>query len=142
VLVFGGLTLFLHDDAFIKWKPTVVYWIFSAIMFGTHFLGDRTALEHVLGKQIQLPEEIWTRQNAEWGIFFVFLGFLNLYVAFYLFPHFFPEMDAKTQNEYWASFKAFGTTGLTFVFILFQSFRMAPHMKETTEEKKEDAVRD
>jgi intracellular septation protein len=143
VLVFGGLTLFLHDDTFIKWKPTVVYWIFAMILFGTHFIGERTALEHLLGKQIHLPEEVWTRQNAEWGVFFVALGLLNLYVAFYFFSHYFPTMDMKTQNEYWASFKAFGTTGLTFVFVLFQSFRMAPHMKTVEPEKKEDdAVHD
>jgi intracellular septation protein len=129
VTVFGGLTLLLHDDTFIKWKPTVVYWIFSVILFGTHFIGERTALEHLLGKQVELPEQVWTRQNAEWAVFFLVLGVLNLLVAFYWIPHYFPNLDVKTQNEYWASFKVFGTTGLTFVFVIYQAFRMAPHMQ-------------
>jgi intracellular septation protein len=130
IVVFGGLTLVLHDDVFIKWKPTVVYWIFAAIMFGTHFIGERTALEHLLGKQMRLPSEVWSRQNAEWSLFFLALGVLNLYVAFYFIPHFFPNADAKTQNEYWASFKVFGTTALTFVFVVVQAFRMAPHAQQ------------
>jgi intracellular septation protein len=128
IVILGGLTLVLHDAVFIKWKPTVVYWIFAAIMFGTHFIGERTALEHVLGKQIKLPDEVWTRQNAEWAVFFLALGALNLYVAFYFIPHYFPNADVKTQNEYWASFKVFGTTALTFVFIVIQTLRMSPHI--------------
>ena len=133
IAVFGGMTLILKDVTFIKWKPTVVYWIFATILFYTQFFGKRTAYEHLLGKQITLPSQVWSQQNRDWGIFFILLGALNLYVAFYFIPQHYADLDVKTQNEYWGTFKVFGTMGLTLAFTLLQAVRMAPHLQAQEE---------
>jgi len=138
--VFGSLTLILHDATFIKWKPTVVYWIFTAILFYTQFFTRQTAYEHLLGKQLTLPAKVWLQQNRDWGIFFLLLGLLNLYVAFYFIPDYYAELDSKTQDEYWGVFKVFGTMGLTLAFTLFQAVRMAPHLQAEENKKSEDDV--
>jgi intracellular septation protein len=137
IAVFGSLTLILHDATFIKWKPTVVYWIFTVILFYTQFFTRQTAYEHLLGKQLTLPASVWLQQNRDWGIFFLLLGVLNLYVAFWFIPDFYAELDSKTQDEYWGMFKVFGTMGLTLAFTLLQAVRMAPYL-QTEEAKKED----
>ncbi len=134
IAVFGGMTLVLQDATFIKWKPTVVYWIFAAVLFYTQFFSKRTAYEHLLGKQITLPSQVWSQQNRDWGVFFSALGVLNLYVAFYFIPDYYADLDTQAQDEYWAVFKVFGTMGLTLAFTLVQAVRMAPHL-QTQEEK-------
>ena len=134
IAVFGGMTLVLQDATFIKWKPTVVYWIFAAVLFYTQFFSKRTAYEHLLGKQITLPPQVWSQQNRDWGVFFSELGVLNLYVAFYFIPDYYADLDIQAQDEYWAVFKVFGTMGLTLAFTLVQAVRMAPHL-QTQEEK-------
>lgn len=134
IAVFGGMTLILRDATFIKWKPTVVYWIFTVVLLYTQFFSKRTAYEHLLGKQISLPSHVWSQQNRDWAIFFLVLGVLNLFVAFYFIPHHYSGLDTRTQDEYWGVFKVFGTLGLTLAFTLLQAVRMAPHL-QTEEEK-------
>ncbi len=116
IVVFGGLTIWLRDELFIKWKPTIVNWLFALIVFGTQFIGRRTALERVMGRQLELPAPIWRNVNLSWGLFFVVVGALNLYVAFY----FRPDLDAQARTEFWVNFKVFGLLGLTFVFAVAQ----------------------
>ncbi len=129
IVVFGGLTLILRDDTFIKWKPTLVYWILAALVLGSQMVGKKTAIERLLGKQLTLPAHVWARQNLTWGIFFLALGALNIYVAFY----YAPELDAVARQDIWVKFKVFGLLGLTLVFTLFQALLMARHVSHPSE---------
>jgi intracellular septation protein len=129
LIVFGGLTLWLHDDTFIKWKPTIVYWVLGTMVLGSQWIGRLTLVERLLGKQISLPAAVWSRQNLSWGLFFIALGALNLYVAFF----FRPELAAAERQAIWVNFKVFGLFGLTLVFLLIQGVLMARHMTEPPE---------
>lgn len=124
IVIFGGLTLALRDDTFIKWKPTIVYWILTALVLGSHYVGKRTLVDRMLSAQITLPTPVWTRLNLIWGVFFLLLGGLNLYVAFF----YGLELDEAIRQNIWVNFKVFGLLGITFVFILMQSVYMARHM--------------
>ncbi len=113
IVVLGGATILLKDDAFIRWKPTVVYWCFAAVLFATQFLGRKTAIEYVMGNQIELPADKWRFMNLSFAVFTLAMGFLNLYVAFY----YGTDLDPDVQREHWVNFKVFGTLILTFIFI-------------------------
>lgn len=118
VALFGGLTLILHDEVFIKWKPTVINLLFAGVFIGSQFIGKKTIIERMMGANLTLPTDVWVKLNIAWALFFVFLGGLNLYVAF--------SFDTDT----WVNFKLFGLMGLTFIFIIAQSFYLMPHLKE------------
>ena len=126
VCIFGGLTLLLHDEDFIKWKPTVINWLFAAAFIGSQFIGEKNLLQRMMGDHMVLPAEVWLRLNIAWTLFFIALGAVNLYVAF----HF----DTAT----WVNFKMFGLLGATFVFIIGQSFYVARFMEEEKAESKHD----
>ncbi len=118
VVVFGGLTLFFQDENFIKWKPTLLYWIFSGSMaFAALFL-QKNAIRAMLGEQMQLPEAVWTRLNLAWIAFFAFMGALNLVVAF------------NFPTDIWVNFKLFGGLGLMLVFVLAQGFFLSRHLED------------
>jgi len=119
VSLFGGLTLVLQDEVFIKWKPTAINWLFTIVFIGSQFIGKKPIIERMMGANITLPASVWTRLNIAWAIFFALLGGLNLYVAF--------SFDTDT----WVNFKLFGLMGLTFVFIIAQSFFLLPYLKES-----------
>jgi intracellular septation protein len=118
VVVFGGATLVLHDETFIKWKPTVLYWAFSVALLVSQLGFGKNLIEAMMGKQIALPHRIWTQLNFVWAIFFVLLGLVNLFVAF----HF--------STDAWVDFKLFGATGLLVVFIVGQSLWLSRYIKE------------
>ncbi len=109
VAVMGGLTLYFQNDVFIKWKPTLLYWTFAAVLIGANLFTQKNIIKSMMGKEITLPDAIWEKLNVAWAIFFTGLGALNLYVAFHY------------SIDTWASFKLFGTMGLMFVFIIGQS---------------------
>ncbi len=119
--VFGGATLFLHDEIFIKWKPTVLYWLFSAILLFSAVLFNKNLVHALLHEKIPLPLHVWQRLNLMWSLFFAALGFLNLYVAF------------SYPTETWVNFKLFGFTALMAVFILAQSAWLAKYVDEKKE---------
>ncbi|GMR18381.1 MAG: septation protein A [Gammaproteobacteria bacterium] len=131
ITVFGGLTLLLQDDTFIKWKPTIVYWVLAMLVLGSQFLGKKTAMERLMSAQITLPDHVWSKQNFSWGIFFAALGALNIYVAFY----YGLDLDADTRREIWVNFKVFGLLGVTFVFVVIQAIFMSRHIEENTKNK-------
>lgn len=122
IIVLGGATLILKDETFIKWKPTGVNWMFGLAFLGSQFIGKKTILERMMGANITLPAEIWIRLNVAWALFFIALGFINLYVAY--------NYDTDT----WVNFKLFGMMGLTILFILAQAAYLSRHIKhEDTE---------
>jgi intracellular septation protein len=113
VLVFGGLTLAIHDKAFIQWKVTIVNWLFSAGFLATHFIGARTLIERMLGENVSLEKHVWRKLNLAWASFFAVVGALNLYVAY------------NFDENVWVNFKLFGVLGLTLIFALAQGFWIA-----------------
>lgn len=126
ITVFGGLTIALQDDTFIKWKPTLVYWILGALMLASQWIGRRTIIDRMLASQITLPDAVWRRLNLSWGAFFAFAGALNLYVAFF----YGLDLDEAQRTDIWVNFKVFGLMALTLVFVVGQAFYMARHMRD------------
>ncbi|MED5510096.1 MAG: septation protein A [Pseudomonadota bacterium] len=120
VIVLGGLTLWLQNPDFIKWKPTAVNWLFALVFIGAYLFTDKSLLERMMAQHIQLPNKVWSRLNMAWILFFVGSGLANLYVAF--------NYDEAT----WVNFKLFGMLGLTIVFIIAQSVYLARHATEVT----------
>jgi len=117
IVVFGGATLVLRDETFIKWKPTVLYWLFGAALAGAALFG-RNLMRSMMGAQVQLPDLVWTKLNWSWVGFFAFMGVANLLVAF------------NFSTEQWVNFKLFGATGLMLVFVVAQALFLARHMQE------------
>lgn len=105
VAIFGGMTIFLHDDNFIKWKVTIVYALFALGLAISHLMG-KSAIKGMLGKEITLPENVWTKITWAWVAFFSLCAGLNIYVAFQL------------PLDVWVNFKVFGLLAATFGFTL------------------------
>lgn len=118
IVVFGGLTLYLQDELFIKWKPTVINWLFGIVFLASQVMGKKTMIERMMGASLVLPNEVWRRLNASWTVFFLLLGAVNLFVIY--------SFDTAT----WVNFKLFGMMGLTFVFVILQSIYLSRHIPE------------
>ena len=125
LIVFGGMTLILRDPIFIKWKTTIVNWIFAAIILYSQFAAKRTVVEVLLGSKVHMSQKGWHSINLSWGLFFFFIGALNIYVAFY----YGLDLDEARREEIWVNFKVFGVIGLTLVFLVIQVFNMSRFMK-------------
>ena len=117
IVLFGGATLVLQDEVFIKWKPTVLYALFGAILAGGRVFFRRNLLAHVMAG-ISLPESVWARLTWSWVAFFAFMGVANWYVAFHY------------STETWVNFKVWGGMGLFLVFALAQGLLLARHVEE------------
>lgn len=124
ITVFGGATLLLKDPTFIQWKPSILYWLFAAGLLGAQLLFNKNPMRSMMGKQIQLPDAVWSKLNIAWAMLFVALGFLNLYVAF------------NYSQDTWVNFKLFGITGIMFVFIIVQTLFISKYLPK--EDSKED----
>lgn len=120
ITVFGGATLLFHDENFIKWKPTVLYWLVSAALAGSALLFGRNLVRSALSAQLTLPDFIWSRLNVAWSLFFAGMGGLNLYVA-YRFP-----------LDVWVNYKLFGTMALMILFMLLQGLLLAKYLDKET----------
>ena len=118
IVVFGGATLFLHDETFIKWKPTVLYWMFALILVTGQLVFRRNLMRSIMGAQLQLPEAAWLRLLWSWSAFFAVMGVLNLYVAF------------NYTTDDWVNFKLFGGMGLMLVFVIAQALFLARYMQQ------------
>jgi len=118
VVVFGGATLLLHDETFIKWKPTVLYWMFALILFVAELGWRKNLIRSMLEQQMSMPDAIWRALNHAWAAFFAVLGVINLYVAF------------NYPTETWVNFKLFGATGLMLVFVVAQSLLLSKYVEE------------
>ncbi|MCW8932047.1 MAG: septation protein A [Gammaproteobacteria bacterium] len=138
ILFFGGLTLLFHDDTFIKWKVTVINWIFGLVLLGSQFIGKKNIIQRQLDQSIQLPAPIWFRLNMMWVSFFMFCGLLNIYVAFFYGAH----LTEEIRQEIWVEFKLYGMLGLTFAFMIFQIFYLQRHIliEEKVDEEPNDTL--
>ena len=113
VLFFGGLTLLIHDPTFIKWKPSIVNWLFAAAFLGSQYISGPTIVQRMLGENVALDDRSWRHLNLAWVGFFIVGGALNLFVAY--------RYDEAT----WVNFKLFGLMGLTLAFALAQGVWIA-----------------
>jgi intracellular septation protein len=117
IVIFGGATLLLHDEAFIKVKPTALYWLFALVLLFSNILFKKNLIRSLMQEKMSLPDRIWNRLNLAWSGFFIALGVLNLYVA-WNFP-----------TDIWVNFKLFGATGIMLVFIILQAAMVAKHIE-------------
>jgi intracellular septation protein len=124
--VLGGLTFALHDPAFIKLKPTIIYTVFALACIGSQFFGEKVLMERLMQSAIELPPPAWRKLNMAWALFFIFCAALNYYVA-----HAFAEAT-------WVRFKLIGLTVLPFVFALLQAPFLMKHIPQETAEGSSD----
>jgi intracellular septation protein len=118
IVVLGGATLLFHDDVFIKWKVSVINWLFAMVLIGSQFIGDKTIIERMMGAVISLPKPIWIRLNLYWAVFFLMSGILNMYFAFF----YGLELSIEERTSVWVDFKFYGLFGLTILFMILQVF--------------------
>jgi intracellular septation protein len=122
IVVFGGATLLLHDETFIKWKPTVLYWLFASVLFVSDAIFGKNLIRAMMRQQVALPVPVWRKLNLSWVLFFALMGATNLYVAFHY------------STETWVDFKLFGTLGLMVVFVLLQGVALAKYVEDKESE--------
>lgn len=121
IVAFGGLTIWLQNEMFIKWKPSLLYWSFAVILAGGRVLFRRNLLSALIGSELPLAAPVWDRVLWLWATFFAFLGAANLYVAY------------RYTTEQWVDFKTFGLIGLTFAFVLGLGIYLSRHLKGATD---------
>jgi len=131
ITVLGGATLFFQDADFIKWKVSVVNWVFGLVFIGSGYIGQKPLAARMMGGSVSLPDKIWMRLNWSWGLFFITVGFINIYVAFY----YGLELSSAEREDIWVNFKLFGVMGLTFAFVIAQAFYMTRYVEEQDEEE-------
>ena len=118
IVVFGGATLLLRDETFIKWKPTVLYWLFGVVLAVSALIFRRNLIRTMLGAQVHLPDPVWAKLNWSWVAFFAFMGAVNLYVAF------------RFTTDLWVNFKLFGGMGLMLLFVIGQALFLARYVED------------
>ena len=116
VVVLGGATVWFHNETFIKWKPTGLYWAMALVFWASRAFFGKNLIQSMLGAELKLPAIAWLQLNRAWVLFFAAMGLLNLYVAF------------NYSTSTWANFKVFGATGLILLFTLAQGLYMSRHM--------------
>ncbi len=115
---FGGATIYFHNETFIKWKPTVLYWCFAVGLLMSQIVLKKNLIRTMMGKQITLPDSVWNRLSLAWIAFFAVMGVINLYVAF------------NFTTAAWVNFKLFGFMGLMFAFVICQSLFLSKYLKD------------
>lgn len=122
ILFFGGATLLLHDETFIKIKPTALYWLFALVLLFSNIFFRKNLIRSLMQEKMTLPNQVWGQLNLAWSGFFIALGVLNLYVAW------------NFSTDTWVNFKLFGATGLMLLFIILQAVIVAKHIDTNKEE--------
>ncbi|MFA5172039.1 MAG: septation protein A [Sulfuriferula sp.] len=121
IVVFGGATLLFHNETFIKWKPTALYWMFAlGLLISAHGF-NKNVIRTMMGEQLDLPASLWTKLNLSWAAFFIVMGVVNLYVAF------------TYSTDVWVNFKLFGSTAMMFAFILAQGYVLNKYIDDKKE---------
>ncbi len=122
ITVFGGATIYLHSETFIKWKPTVLYWLFAGALVIAAAFFKKNLIRAMMEKQVELPAPVWGRLLASWIAFFGIMGVLNLYVAY------------NYSTDTWVNFKLFGGMGLMLLFVIGQAVMLAKYVQEKNPE--------
>jgi len=122
ITLFGGATLVFHDDTFIKWKPSILYWLMGSALLVGHIWFKKNFLHSMMSAQLSLPDPIWLRLLWSWAAFFAIMGGINLWVAF--------NFDTDT----WVNYKLFGSMGLMFVFVLAQGVYLNRYIQTDTDQ--------
>ncbi len=117
VTLLGGATIYFHSESFIKWKPTVLYWVMGGALLVGQLVFKKNGIKSMMGAQMSLPDAIWQRVNLSWVAFFAAMGVLNLWVAF------------NFSTSTWVNFKLFGGLGLMFVFVAIQALYLNKYIK-------------
>lgn len=117
IVLLGGATLLLHNEIFIKWKPTVINWVLALLFLGSHYIGKEPLIKRMMSSQVSLPEAVWSKLSFSWVGFFFVSGLANIYVAY----HF--------STNTWVDFKLFGVLGLTVIFVLLQAVYLSKYVK-------------
>jgi intracellular septation protein len=157
LVVFGGISIVLRDPAFVMWKVSVLYVIFAAVLIGSNYVGSKTLLERMMGKELQLPRNTWVNLTWFWSLGFIIIAIINAFFvntalsARNLFLNsgsiVDPKIDlknfdcsqspleslcliAQSSEESWVNFKLFGTLGLTLVLIIITVLMLSKHIKE------------
>jgi intracellular septation protein len=154
LIIFGGVTIYVDNPAFIMWKVSVLYVLFALILIGSIWIGKKNLFSLILGKELKLPDKSWNQLIWIWGLGFIFIAIINAY--YYVLPSikanndFFGDQDrfnlsgfdcstsvkenlcliAQQTEESWVNFKLFGTMGLTFILIIITIFFTYKHLKE------------
>lgn len=126
IVVMGGATIYFHDENFIKWKPTILYWAFALALLVAQVGFGKNLMRKAMEEQIKLPDAVWKRVGFAWIGFMAAMGVLNLVMAFVIF---------KGNTSAWVSFKMFGATGLFFVFVVAQTLMLGKYMQEPEDAK-------
>ena len=121
ITVFGGATLYFHNPVFIQWKPTILYWTFAAVLAVAPFFTDRNPIRAMLEDRLHLPNHVWRNLNLAYALFFFALGIANIAAIHWL------------SCDGWVNFKAYGITGLLFVFVIAQSMALAKYLEKDKE---------
>ncbi|WP_374088343.1 septation protein A [Methylomicrobium lacus] len=121
ILVMGGATIILQNEQFIKWKLSIIEWLFGVVFLGSQFVGKKTVIERMLSANLTLPDAIWRRLNTLWALFFLGVGFINVYVMYHY------------STDDWVMFKTFVVPGLMVVFLLGQVALIYKHLPEGEE---------
>jgi len=118
VTLLGGATIYFHDENFIKWKPSVLYWVMGSALLIGQLVFKKNGIKSMMGAQISLPDHIWMRLNLSWVAFFTIMGFVNIWVAF------------TFSFNTWVNFKLFGGLGLMFTFVVVQTLYLNKYITE------------
>ncbi|HVY53543.1 MAG TPA: septation protein A [Gammaproteobacteria bacterium] len=125
-VIFGGMTLYLHNPIFVKWKPSIIFWIFTLVLMGSHFIGSKPLIQRLVEgsmnaqnptKIISLPARVGKMLNVAWMIFFAVLGGANLYIAY------------TFDDSVWVNFKLYGITTVTIIFSILQTIYLVKYIK-------------
>jgi len=121
VIVFGGATIILHDEQYLKWKFSIIEWLFGVAFLSSHFIGKKTFIERMMSNNLSLPANIWTRLNFSWALFFISVGFINVYVMY------------NYNTDDWVTFKTFIAPALMVVFMVVQMSLLYKYIPDTKE---------
>ncbi len=119
IIVMGGATIYLQNEEFIKWKLTIIEWLFGLAFLASQFFGKKTFVERMMGANLELPVPVWKKLNLAWATFFISVGFINIYVM------------QNFDTDDWVNFKTFGVPGLMILFIIIQMLFIYKHIPET-----------
>lgn len=126
IAIFGGLTIYMQDETFLKWKVTIIQGFFATALLVSQTVFNKNIIKEFLGEALTLPEDIWNKLNMAWALFFAICGLLNWYIAF------------NFSLETWVNFKVFGLTVLTFVFAIGSVMSLYKYMPDEPEKEKQE----